>query len=112
MCGIAVVGQQQQSRRFAVKPSDREEATNVSRQEVDDRSTPFVVADRRDHSAGLVDDPIARLLAEQAFTVQPDVVDARIGAVAEIRDATIHGHALFDHELLDVATRTEAGTGQ
>jgi hypothetical protein len=112
VCRIAIIGEQQQPSRFAVQSTDREESTDISRQQIHDGATPLVVPNRRHHASWLVDDPIARLLAQQPFSVQPDIVDTRVSAIAQIRDPTIHGHALFDQELLYIAARTEACAGQ
>jgi hypothetical protein len=110
--GITIVREQQQSRCLAVQPTDRKNPTDVSWQEIDDGSPAFVVANRRHHTAGFIEDPITRFLAEQPFAVESNIVDARIGPITQTRDTAIHGHALLDDELLDVTTGPETGCGQ
>lgn len=112
MRGITIVGEQHETGRFEIESADGKEPTHVSGQQVEDGTTPFVVADRRHDPARFVQNPIARLFAEQSFAVQANIVDFGVGAVAENGDATVHRHALFDHEPFDLATRSKAGAGQ
>jgi hypothetical protein len=110
--GITIVCEQQQSRCLAVQSTDRKNPADVSWQKIDDGSPAFVVANRRHYAAGFIEDPITRFLAEQPFAIQSNIVDARIGPITQNRDTAIHGHALLDHELLDLTTGPETGGGQ
>jgi hypothetical protein len=100
---IAVVGHQHQPGGLSIEATDGKQAPHASRQQVDDRPSPLVIAHGGDDSTWLVHDPIGRTLAKQTFPVETDLVHTRIGSIAELRHATIHRDPLFGQKTFDIA---------
>jgi hypothetical protein len=112
MSSIAVIRQQEQAGRLLVESADWKETPDILRKKMDDRLTPLVITHGRDHTARLVQEPVAGLVAKQSLAIESNIIDTRICPIAHACDATVHGHSFVDHELLDIASRTEACAGE
>ncbi len=110
---LAVVGQEQRAAGLEVEASDRVEACLDARDEVGDGGAPLGVAGRGDDRAGLVHDDVDRCLGDRATTVDLDLVFEWVGACAELGDdLAVDPDTPGEQELLRVATRGDAGSGE
>ena len=109
---IPIVGHEQQARGFLVESPDREKPSDTRRKQVDDRPSPFVVTNRRDDAAGLIQQPEAGPLFEESLAIEADIVDGGVRLVSDTRDPAIDGDPLLGEEAFDVTARAESRSGQ
>lgn len=107
---FSIVGQQQQALRIEVQPPDRIHVSARALQQVDDRRTALRIGPRRHVAARLVEQEIAPPRGDaDAGTIHPDVVDGRVGLLAEFENGVpVDGHAALRNERLRGASRRHA----